>query len=337
MIFRTLAAVALLVATCNPALAAGEVAVGVARLQDLVTARELRAPATVVSANQAVITSQVAALVAEVRRDVGDDVKKGDLLIRLDDDTARFALAQAEAQLAAIEAQLLEARSRLQNAEGLLQKNFISDEEMISRQAAVAVLVANRRAQQARVELAGLELARTRIAAPFDAAIVARSAQVGSLAQPGTPLITVVQTDQREIDVEVDPRYAAEVPHADNPRFVSQGAEWPVRLARISSVIDVSTRLLRARFVFVEKVAPIGTAGQLVWSEPSALVPVDLIVERNNRLGVFVANSETASFFPIPGAQQGRPAVVELPPDTLIVRRGHTRLQDGDALKVTLE
>ncbi len=319
------------------ALAADAVPVTVAPLSELAIDRELRAPATVVSANQAVVTSQVPALISAVVRDVGDDVRKDDLLIRLDDANAKLALAQSEAELAGIEAQLAEARARLVKAEELLAKNFISDDEMISRRSAVAVLEANREAQRARIELAKLDLSRTRIRAPFEAAIIARSAQVGSYAQPGTPLMTIVQTDEREIDVEVDPRYAANVSAASNLRFVSRGREWPVELARISSVIDTSSRLVRARFVFTVDEAPIGASGELVWRESSGLVPVNYIVERDDRLGVFVANSDTALFVPIPGAQQGRPAVVDLPPDALIIMRGHTRLQDGDGVEVSRE
>ncbi len=326
-----------LAAAGTAALAADAVPVTVAPLSDLAIDRELRAPAKVVSANEAVVTSQVPALISAIVRDVGDDVRKGDLLIRLDDANAKLALAQAEAELAGIEAQLAEARARLVKAKELLAKNFISDDEMISRRSAVAVLEASREAQLAGIDLAKLDLSRTRITAPFDAAIVARSAQVGSYAQPGTPLITLVQTDKREIDVEVDPRYATNLSGASNLRFVSQGREWAAELARISSVIDTSSRLVRARFVFTDGTAPIGTSGELVWRESSGLVPVNYIVERDDTLGVFVANSETARFVPIPGAQQGRPAIVELPPDALIINRGHTRLQDGDAIQVSRE
>ncbi len=326
-----------LAAAGTAALAADAVPVTVATLGELAIDRELRAPATVVSANEAVVTSQVPALISAVVRDVGDDVRKGELLIRLDDANARLALAQAEADLAGIEAQLAEAQARLVKAEELLAKNFISDDEMTSRRSAVAVLQASRSAQIARIDRAKLDLSRTRITAPFDAAIIARSAQVGSYAQPGTPLITIVQTDKREIDVEVDPRYASNLPDASNLRFVSRGRNWAVELARISSVIDTSSRLVRARFVFEADTAPVGTSGDLVWRESSGLVPVNYIVERDDQLGVFVANSDTALFVPIPGAQQGRPAIVDLPPDSLIITRGHTRLQDGDALQVSRE
>ncbi len=66
-------------------------------------------------------------------------------------------------------------------------------------------------------------------------------------------------------------------------------------------------------------------------------MPVAKIVQRGTVLGVFVANSDTVRFVPIPGAQEGRPALVDLSPDTLIVVRGQARLQDGDAVSISQE
>jgi len=317
--------------------AAEAIPVTTQRLGDLLVDTERRAPAVVISANRADITSQVSAIIQEVLRDVGANVKKGELLIRLDNANARNSLAQAHSSLDAIDAQILEAKSRVAKAEELLGKDFISDEELVARRANLAVLEANRSGQLVAVNIAELELARTRITAPFDAAIIARAAQVGSYAQPGTPLITLVQTDSREIDVELDPRYAVEIPSVSNIRFVSQDIVWPVKLARLSAVIDIATRVVHARFLFTQDVAPIGTSGQLVWSESSDVVPVALIVQRGSELGVFIAENDTAKFIVIPSAEEGRPASVNLPPETLIVSRGHVRLQDGDTLKVTHE
>jgi RND family efflux transporter MFP subunit len=306
-------------------------------VQELLVDSERRAPATVVSANQAVITSEVSAIVAAVHRDVGADVSKGDLLIELDAANARTTLTQAEANLAAVEAQIVEAKSRLSKAEELLEKNFISDEELISRRAALMVFEANREGAQAAIARARLDLQRTRITAPYDAAVIERQAQVGSFAQPGSPLITLVQTDSREVEAELDPRYAVNVPKVSDLRYVSQGRSWQVEVLRVSAVIDTSARVVRARLRFVGDAAPIGSIGQLVWIESSGRLPVELVVQRAGQLGIFTVNNKRASFVALPNAQAGRPVDVNLPPDTLVVSRGQGRLQDGDALQVSVE
>ena len=319
------------------ALAADPVPVAVKRLGDLLIDKELRAPATVISPNRALVTSEVTALIKDVPVDVGDTIKKGDTLVVLDDDNNRLMLAQAKARLAALEAQIGQANYRLDKAEELLEKNFVSDDEMVARQTDLAVLEANHQEQEVLISIQELALSRTVIKAPFDAAVVERQAQVGSCAMPGTVLMTIVQTDGREIDAEIDPRYAVQLPAVSDLRFVSQGREWLVDLARLSSVIETDTRILRARFKFAGDPAPIGLTGELVWDEATGLLPVEQIVQRGTSLGVFVANSETAQFIPIAGAQEGRPAPVDLSPDTLIVVRGQARLQDGDAVSISRE
>jgi hypothetical protein len=106
---------------------------------------------------------------------------------------------------------------------------------------------------------------------------------------------------------------------------------------RVSSVIDVSSRVVRARLTFVDEQAPIGSSGQLVWIESSGHLPVDLVVQRDGELGVFIAENNKAKFIALPDAQAGRPVDANLPQDTLVVSRGQGRLQDGDALQVSIE
>lgn len=316
---------------------AATVSVSTTRLDDVLVNREARAAASVVSANAPVVTSQVSALVSEVLHDVGASVKKGDLIVRLDDDNARLALGQARAALQALEAQLVEAQARAANGEELLKRNFISDEELIARQAALAVVEANRDGQRVAVEAAELDLARTRIVAPFDAVILVRHAQVGGYVQPGSPIVTLTQSTNREIEAEVDAKYLETIGGVDSFVFESRSRRWPARLLRLSTVLDPSSGTLTARFAFVDKAAPIGSSGQVVWNELEGVVPVDLIVQRDSRLGVFVIDGTVARFVPVDGAQQGRPAAINLPAGTMIVTRGQRRLQDGDTVEVVGE
>lgn len=336
MFDKFLIAVATL-STIAVAHAADPVPVSVQDFANLLIDREVRAPATVVSANRAVITSEVSALIESIAADVGSTVRKGDLLIRLDASNARLALATAKAVLLAQDAQIEQAQQRLRKAEELLGKSFVSDDELIARQTDLAVLEANRQAQLVAIQQAELNLARTRITAPFDATVVERQGQVGSYAMPGTALLTVVQSDRREVDAEIDPRSSAGVAEASDLRFVSQGRSWPVVLARLSDVIETTTRKVRGRFRFTSEAANVGASGELVWSEASGLVPVSLIVQRGSEFGVFVAVDGIARFVAIPDAQEGRPAVLDLPADTQVVWRGHVRLQDGDRLQISDE
>jgi len=317
------------------AAADGAVPVAVEPLSEQFIDLEVRAPAIVVAANRAVITAQVSALIRVIEADVGASVAAGDVLVRLDNADTTLAVERARAELAALDAQIRQAEQRLQHGEELFARNFISDDELLERRTSVSVLRANRDAQALAVQNAELNLSRTRITAPYAATVVARQAQVGSLAMPGTPLVTLVQTDQREVDADLDPRYADNLHAARALHFESRGRRWPVDLKRLSSVIDSDSRIQKGRFGFTAEAAAIGTSGEIVWLDANGLVPVPLIVQRDERLGVFIAAGSRARFVPLPDAQEGRPARVPLPADTLIVVRGQSRLQDGDELQIT--
>ena len=333
MTVQKLCFTALLTLTGAAALAA--VPVTVAPLSSQLVDLDVRAPATVVPANRAVISAQVTALIDAVAADVGATVRRGDTLIRLDERDARLNLDRARAELVALDAQIEQAARRLRRGEELIASNFISDDELLERRTTLAVLRANRLAQELAVESAALALSRTQIDAPFDAAVIERAAQVGSLAQPGSPLITLVQTSNREVDADLDPRYAADIENASGLRFETRGSSYPLEAVRLSPIIDVDARIQKGRFLFTAAAAPIGASGEVVWLDAAGLLPVPLIVQRGGALGVFIADAGRARFVELPTAQEGRPARADLPPDTLVVVRGQARLQQGDELTIT--
>jgi RND family efflux transporter MFP subunit len=325
------------IAAVAPATSNAEIPVRVQNLGDMLIAREYRAPASVVTANRAVVTSQITALIDEVAADVGHEVEKGQLLVRLNQADTRLALADAEAALAALDARLLDASQRLRRAQNLLERDFVSEDELNARRTEVAVTEANRNRQLVAIRDARLALSRTEVFAPFDAVVVERQGQIGNLATPGSPLMTLVQTADREVDAEIDPRFAEQLEAAADLKFVSEGREWSLDLARLSPVIETDTRKVRGRFRFPDESAPIGSSGDVVWNEASGLIPVSLIVQRGNTLGFFTVRDGRARFVAIPSAQEGRPAAVNLPVDTPIITSGHARLQDGDAIQISRE
>jgi multidrug efflux pump subunit AcrA (membrane-fusion protein) len=246
-------------------------------------------------------------------------------------------LATAKGNLAATEARIEFAKSRLKNAEDLLARNFISDEEMLSLQTDLAVNLAARQVNIAAVESQELALGRTRIYAPFAAVVTSRSAQLGAYVGPGAPLLTLVQNDQREIDVEIDPRVAVGLDRISAFHFESRGTRWPVKLKRLSTVIESDSRIQHARFSFASEAAPIGSSGKVYWVAQSGLIPATYIVQRGTELGIFVAADGKAVFVPLPQAQEGRPVVTDMAPNTLLIVGGRARLQDGDPITIAAQ
>ena len=112
-------------------------------------------------------------------------------------------------------------------------------------------------------------------------------------------------------------------------RFEGDGGTRPVSLERISPAIDRQARSVEARLRFVGEAPAPGAQGRILWRDTQAHLPAEVIVRREGRLGAFVVNDGHARFVPLPNAQEGRPAAVDLPPDTRVVVQGQLVLRDG--------
>ena len=303
-------------------------------LSEVLVDFERRAPAEVRALNDSTIAAEVSSVVLSVHADVGQAVKKGDLLLELDPVDYQLNFQQAEANLASSKARLSQAKAKLNRARTLGSNQYISADELLERETDVMVFSAQIQANEVAVSMTRRNLDKCSLTAPFDGVVGKRMAQVGNFVRNGDPLIAVTQVDRFELDAAIPDGQAEEISNADMIRFESRGQNWPVKLLRLSPVIDAQERTRQARFAFTGSAPAVGRSGELVWKVGEGMLPSNLVSRRNGVLGVFLLESGKARFEPLPGAQEGRPATVDLPPTTRIVTLGRERLQDGTALNV---
>jgi len=290
------------------------------------------APASVVSNNRSRISAEIGARIVAIPVRVGDRVKKGALLAQLENADLALALERQQAALQAIDAKLELARYELRRAQSLSKKQAVSEQLLRQREAAVDTLLAERRGQQAAVAQARRQLDKTELRAPFDAVVLARPGQVGELAGPGTPLLQIIDTDSLEVSAALPASLAETLRDDDSPAFVSDGIRHPLRLRRITPALDTRSHTREARLEFTGSAALPGASGELVWRSAEPRLPAEFVSRRNGRLGVLIRDGDRARFVVLARAENGRPAVAELPPDTAIITAGRYRVDDGDAL-----
>ncbi len=303
-------------------------------LSEVLVDFDRRAPAEVMALNNSIIAAEVSAVVLAIDTDVSQTVTSGDLLLELDPADYQLNLKQAQANLASSQAQLSQAEAKLQRAKTLGDSQYVSADELLERETSVMVYRAQIQSNEVAVAMARRNLEKCSIRAPFDGVVGERMAQVGNFVRNGDPLIAVTQVDRFELDARVPDDQADEIINSGLLRFESRGQSWPVELLRMSPVIDSQGRTRRARFAFVDQAPAVGRSGELVWKVGSGLLPSNLISRRDGVLGVFVLEGGRAVFHPLPGAQEGRPANVNLPGATRVITLGRERLQDGMAVTV---
>ncbi|HKI64265.1 MAG TPA: efflux RND transporter periplasmic adaptor subunit [Burkholderiales bacterium] len=291
------------------------------------------ASAQAVALNESRIAAEIAARIVQIPVEVGQTVARGAVVARLDCRDQELARERAKAALAAARSRLALSAQQLARARELVARGFISKDALDARNSEVEVLRAD--AAQSRVQLATAERAvgKCTLRAPFAAIVRQRLGQVGELAAPGTPLVALADAGRIEVAAQLQPRDAASLRAAREIRFLGDGGARPLKLLRVSPAIDPQARTVEARLAFATEAAAPGAAGRIVWRDSAPHLPPEMVVRRNGTLGVFLDAAGVARFHPLPEAQEGRPAPVELPADASVVVQGQLTLQDGQRLR----
>jgi membrane fusion protein (multidrug efflux system) len=147
---------------------------------------------TIQPERRADVRAEISATVLQVQKENGDVVKRGDLLVRLDDVAIRDALASAEATHRSASQALEQASRQLERVKTLRASGMASaqalDDAEIRRNGAQSDL----EAAKARVVLARQQMDRTSVRAPFDGVVSERKVSAGDTASPGKELVKVI-------------------------------------------------------------------------------------------------------------------------------------------------
>lgn len=243
----------------------------------------VRATGEVRARNEASLAAEVSGRILRYRADVGDRVKRGDVLVELDDATARIGVLQARAALAAAEAAHDNAEATLRRTQELARGDAAS-------QAALdQVTIGERQAAAARDQAAAalasaeLHLAKHTIRAPFDGVVTARARSAGEFVanMPPTALLALVDLGSLEVRAAV-PESVVDLlaPGAALEATVSpSGKPFQARIRAVGAAVEPGTRTVDVRAV------PVGATAGL---RPGALVEVRLSAKGLEREGVFL-------------------------------------------------
>jgi HlyD family secretion protein len=140
---------------------------------------------------------------AEVRVNVGDVVKRGQVLAIFAADTMQADLAQVRAAVAEAEATLAEAAANAERARRLQPTGVMSAQQISQYLTAERTAQARLEAQRAHLQVQQLRLQETQVRAPDDGVISARSATVGAVLSAGQELFRMIRQGRLEWRAEV--------------------------------------------------------------------------------------------------------------------------------------
>ena len=215
----------------------------------------------------------------------GGRFAQGNVLVRIDPEPFRAALAQAVAERQSTQASLELAEQQLKRTEQLIAQNFLArqtlDERLASRDQARAQLARAEAVEKSRQ----IDLDRTVIRAPFKGRVLSEKVDPGETVQPGKELARIFADDTLEIAVSLTDREVALIadpwrtpgggkqPDASATVTVEHGGaryRWPARVDRVEAAVDSATRT----FNVVVRVDNPGARGEPVSGGAEAAPPL---------------------------------------------------------------
>ncbi len=281
--------------------------------------------------------------ITDVRVNIGDAVKKGDVLATFAVESLNAEVAQQNAAIAEAEAGAIEARGKLARGERLVAPGAISAQEIDALKAAAGAAEARLNAAKAMAEAVRVRFRQARVVAPDNGVISARAATVGAVAQPGQELFRLIRDSRLEWRAEVTAADLARVKPGQRVAMTLPGggsATGKVRM--LAPTIDPQTR---NALVYVDLVgrsearAGMFARGEFDLGRSSAItVPQQAVVVRDGFYYVFtVANDNRVAQRKVKvGRRDGdRVEVLEgLPAELPVVAQGAGFLNDGDLVAV---
>jgi membrane fusion protein, multidrug efflux system len=219
----------------------------------------------------------------------GTFVKKGELLVKIND-------ADLQAQLKKLNLQYKLAKEKETRLKGLLEIKGLSQEEY-------DVAANELQTLEADMDFTKAQIAKTEIRAPFDGKIGLKSVSEGSFVNNTNIIASIQQTDILKIDFAIPEKYASFVNTGDSVKFSVEGVSGKLtgRVAAIEPKIDAQTRNLMIRATYINssgKVYPGAFANVVLIAnkkQSSFMIPSESIIPDMKGSKVFIAKNGKAT------------------------------------------
>lgn len=280
---------------------------------------------------------------AEVRVNVGDVVKKGQVLARFAAETAQADVAQIKASVAEAEATLAEAAANAQRARDLQASGALSAQQINQYLTAERTAQARLDAQRAAAQVQQIRLRQTQVLAPDAGVISARSATVGAVVPAGQELFRLIRQGRLEWRAEVASTDLVRIQPGQPVRVTPPGGQAiNGKVRTVAPTVDATTR---NGLVYVDLPAP-GPAragmfarGEFELGSSTALtLPQSAVLLREGFSYVFSvgADARVSQLKVATGRREGERVEITsgLAEGLRVVASGGGFLADGDTVRI---
>jgi RND family efflux transporter MFP subunit len=285
---------------------------------------------------KATVSSKISGRVSEVLVDQGDRVPKGRLLVSLDDEELKQQVAIAQASLEAAQATIERLKKDKDRATAVFEqaqkshvrvaalaaKNVVSQADLDRAIEALSVAQTDLSRAEAAItegrkqlivaektlEYHRARLTDTEIRSPFDGLIVRRQRDPGDVVVPGSPILTLILTDQLWISAWVDETEMAKLKDRQPARVVLRSEpdrSFPGSVVRLGREADRETRefVVDVQILELPFHWAVGQRAEVYIEtdrrRSAVLLPAKYVVRRDDQTGAFIKQNDHAKWRPL--------------------------------------
>lgn len=259
------------------------------------------AEGVVEAVRQSTVSAQIPGRIVELLFDVGDTVRKGQVIARIDESEVAQSLAESRALVAQAQTGLENARASYERTLRLFERKFVSQAALDKAEAEFKAARALVDARRAAAGLAATTRAYATVVAPYSGVVARRHVELGETVTPGKPLMTgfdpsrlrVVATLPQQRLSELDRGAPVEV------EFPVLGLKARALNATLRPAADPTTHTTEVRLelaanlpgvypgMFARALFPVGRRQRLV-------VPQSAILRRSEIAAVYVVGADNS-------------------------------------------
>ena len=289
---------------------------------------------------------RVGGKIVERKVDVGATVKRGDVLMRLDPQDLRLAESQARATLRAAETERDLAQADYKRHVDLRKQNFVSQAVLDARQSALKAAQANVDAARAGLRGQSNQSNYTSLAADVDGVVTAIEAEVGQVVQPGTPVVRVARTVEKEVVIGIPEDKVGQLRAAGDVTvrlWANEALAIPGKIREVSPVADPATRTYTVKVALPENAearlgmtatVELATGGDGV---AGLRLPLTALVQNKGASSVWIVENGAVRLVPVQVVGQVRNDVLvtgQVAAGQNVVTAGVNLLRNGQKVRI---
>ncbi|KPC55422.1 efflux RND transporter periplasmic adaptor subunit [Amantichitinum ursilacus] len=215
----------------------------------------LRYPVEVASRYTNAMSFRVAGKIIERKVRLGDRVRKGQLMARLDAVDAQKQVASAQAQLDAAAHKVVFTQQQLQRDQGQAQKNLIAANQLEQSQDNYTAAVAGSDQAAAQLLLAQNNLQYNTLVADHDGVITSENADTGAVVSAGQTIYNLAWSGDTDLYLDASERDLARIKVGQNATITFPalpGQHFAAKVREVAPAADAQSRTWRVKLTLVQ-------------------------------------------------------------------------------------